>query len=229
MPALVIAIAAVVTTLLGGWALRSQARVHVVVASFWFEDEPFAISGFSPAQGGGPLSRDEMMVVESQAWSELRAAYAGLRVRFIAERNAMYRVQVVQALAQPSWSPLRRRLSVAGESRAARPLGGRGAVSFSVLADNALAYAPPQASRVVILQGIGRGLGRAAAHEFAHQFFPVLDIHASPDVESYEFASAARAEQYYGQLHWKVAWPRLVERFGPVSQSAPGSSPAVAP
>lgn len=221
MPALVIAIAAVVSALLGGWALQSRSRVHVFVASFWFDEEPFAIHGFTPAQGGGALTPEEMAVVESQAWSELRAAYAGLRIRFTEDHGGMYRVQVVQTLARLPWSPFRRGFAAAGESRAVRPIGGRGAVSFGVLADNAVAYAPAHATRVVILDGIGRGIGRAAAHEFAHQFFPAFQIHDSRDVASYEYGSAGRAEQYYGEMHWDIAWPLLVERFGQVEATAP--------
>lgn len=214
MPALVIAIAAVLTTLVGGWALQWRARDHVVVASFWFDQGPFAIRGFEPARGGGELPANEMAIVEAHAWSELRAAFSELRVRFISERDAMYRVQVVQDLPRVPWSPYWRMLAAAGESRSVRPIGGRGAVSFGVLADNAVAYAPPGATRATILEGIGRGVGRAAAHEFAHQFFPVFQIHDSRDVASYEYGSAARAEQYYGQLRWDIAWPLLVDRFG---------------
>lgn len=216
MPALLIGVVAVIATLLGGWTLHRQSRVHILVASFWFDDAPFAIAGFGPARGGGVLSADEMRVVEARAWAELRAAFAGLRITFSPAPHAMYRVRVVQELQQAPWSPFRRFFGAAGESRAVRPLGGRGAVSFSVLADNALAYAPPGADREMLLNGIGRGIGRAAAHEFAHQFFPSLPIHDSQDLASYEYASAARAEQYYGEVRWDVAWPPLVERFGPV-------------
>lgn len=215
MQPIVIGVAAVVTALVGGWMLDRESRVHIVVASFWFEDAPFAIAGFAPARGGGPLSIDELRIVESRAWAELRVAFDGLRVTFTPERDARYRVGVVQELQQAPWSPFRRFFGAAGESRAVRPLGGRGAVSFRVLADNAVAYAATDATRATILDGIGRGLGRAAAHEFAHQFFPTAQIHASTDVASYEYASANRAEQYYGQLHWDFAWPLLVERFGP--------------
>jgi hypothetical protein len=222
MRSLAIGVAGVLTALVGGWMLHRESRVHIVVASFWFEDSPFAIAGFAPARGGGALTVDELRVVEARAWAELRAAFDGLRVTFSSQRNAMYRVGVVQELRQAPWSPFRRFFGAAGESRAVRPLGGRGAVSFSVLADNAVAYAPTDATRATILDGIGRGLGRAAAHEFAHQFFPTLQIHASTDVASYEYPSAARAEQYYGQLHWDLAWPLLVERFGPVQTKRAG-------
>jgi len=214
MPAFVIAIAAVVTVLTGGWVLQSRARVHVAVASFWFDEAPFTIDGFVPARGGGPVTPDEMALVQRVAWTELRGAYAGLRVRFVAAPDTMYRIRVMQSLPLPPWSPFRRGFAAAGESRAVRPIGGRGAVSFSVIANNALAYAPPEATRGQVLEGIGRGLGRVAAHEFAHQFLPTLDIHASRDRGSYEYWSAGRREQYYEPLHWDIAWPRLVERLG---------------
>lgn len=222
MPALRLVITALVITLGSGWVLHSQRRGHVVVGSFWFDESvAFAIEGFTPARGGGALSITEIGHVEAVARRELRAAFTGLRVRFIAGRDAMYRVRVVQQLEPVPWAPLPRMLAAAGESRAVRPIGGGGAVSFRVLADNAVAYAPPGAARTVVLDGIGRGLGRAAAHEFAHQFFPSAQFHVSRDVASYEFASAARAEQYYGHLHWDVAWPLLAQRFGPITTGSP--------
>jgi hypothetical protein len=33
-------------------------------------------------------------------------------------------------------------------------------------------------------------------------------------VQSYDYGSAARREQYYGAMHWSSAWPALQERFG---------------
>lgn len=212
-----IGVAAVLTVSASLAILRWQSRDHVLVAGFWFEDEPFAIGGFAPAQGGGPLTVDELRIVEARARAELGAAFAGLRVAMTPARNAMYQVRVVQELAHIPWSPFRRYFSAAGESRVVRPLGGRGAISFRVLADNALAHAPPGATRSIVLEGIGRGLGRAAAHEFAHQFLPWLQIHDSSDRTSYEYASAFRVEQYYGDARWGLAWPHLVDRFGPVA------------
>ena len=38
-------------------------------------------------------------------------------------------------------------------------------------------------------------------------------IHDSQDVRSYEFDSAARREQYFGEMHWDLARPLLVARL----------------
>ncbi len=92
-------------------------------------------------------------------------------------------------------------------------------MSFGVLAGNAISYAPLPWHRPTIVEAIGRGIGRAAAHEFAHQFFPTSSIDSMADIHSYEYGSAWRAEQYYGPMHWSHAWPLLVRRFGPVDAS----------
>jgi hypothetical protein len=144
-----------------------------------------------------------------------------------ASQDVFDRVRVVQDLPRDPLSPFRKFFGAAGESRAAWPLGGRGGVSFTVLAGNAISYASPQETRSGIVAAIGRGVGRAAAHEFAHQFLPTSDIHASRDVRSYEYATAWRAEQYYGALHWHNAWPLLVRRFG-AAASGDRDLPAVA-
>ena len=60
----------------------------------------------------------------------------------------------------------------------------------------------------------GDSVGRAAVHKFAHQFLPTAPIDGSTDVRSYEYGSAGRAEQYYGELQWDLAWPMLQKRIG---------------
>ena len=65
-----------------------------------------------------------------------------------------------------------------------------------------------------MVEGIGRGIGRAAAHEFAHQFLGSAPIHDSKDIKSYEYGSAGRAEQYYGEMRWDIARPLLEKRVG---------------
>lgn len=65
-----------------------------------------------------------------------------------------------------------------------------------------------------MIEAIGRGIGRAAVHEFTHQLLPTADVHDSTDVRSYEYASAARPEQYFGNMRWSLAWPLLHRRFG---------------
>jgi hypothetical protein len=108
---------------------------------------------------------------------------------------------------------------VAGESRAVSGFGGAGAVNFEMLASSAVAYAPDGADRTALLAAIGRGVGRAAVHEFVHQLLPRAPIHDSSDVASYEYHSAARAEQYFGDMHWDLAWPLLQKRIGAPSSS----------
>ncbi len=78
----------------------------------------------------------------------------------------------------------------------------------------AFTYAPPEATRSMIVEGIGRGIARAAAHEFAHQFVPRLNIHASRDPESYEYATADRFAQCYGPIRWDLAKDALAKALG---------------
>ncbi len=65
-----------------------------------------------------------------------------------------------------------------------------------------------------MVEAIGRGIGRAAAHEFAHQFLGSAPIHDSKDIKSYEYGTAGRAEQYYGDMRWDIARPLLEKRIG---------------
>jgi hypothetical protein len=74
-------------------------------------------------------------------------------------------------------------------------------------------YAPDGADRAAIIAAIGRGIGRAAVHEFAHQLLPHAPLHASRDHASYEFHSAARPQQFFGEMHWDLAWPMLEARL----------------
>ena len=102
-----------------------------------------------------------------------------------------------------------------GESRAIAGLGGQGAVHFRLLANNAIAHSAADAGRDTMIAAIGRGIGRAAVHEFAHQFLGgTAPIHDSTDIRSYEYRSADRREQYYGEMHWDIARPLLERRVG---------------
>ena len=92
--------------------------------------------------------------------------------------------------------------------------GGDGAVSFDFLASGAVTFAPDDDDRPSVVTAIGRGIGRTAVHEIVHQMFPDAQIHESTDVASYEFASAARVEQFYGPMRWNLARPLLERRFG---------------
>ena len=67
----------------------------------------------------------------------------------------------------------------------------------------------PPAARTLM-----RGVGRAAVHEFAHLLLGSGRVDDDDDPRSYEYGSAARREQYYGDMHWGRAWPALHNRFG---------------
>jgi len=109
-------------------------------------------------------------------------------------------------------------VAIAGESRAIRGFGGVGAVSFFFLASGAVASAPDSADRAALVDAIGRGVGRAAVHEFVHQLLPLAPIHDSGDVQSYEYASASRREQYFGAMRWGPARPLLQRAYGDYSK-----------
>jgi hypothetical protein len=187
------------------WALAVRSEPRVAETGFWFEDVKFA----SPRLGA-PVTRAEVEGIERVARAELASAFAGLRVALSDRRDASYRVRVVQELRDRRF---RRVVNIAGESRAVSGFGGLGAVSFDFLASGAVAYAPADSTREAMIEAIGRGIGRAAVHEFTHQLLPTAPIHDSTDVSSYEYQSATRREQYFGELHWDVAWPLLQQRL----------------
>lgn len=182
-----------------------------VELGFWFEDVTFE----SPVLGR--LTATDMQNIEQVARAELDAAFQGLTLTLSDSRRTPYRVRVVQEVFAPT---MNRKSAVAGETRGLPGLGGFGAVNFSYFAAGAIVYAPPGATREEIVAGIGRGLGRSAVHEFAHQLVKRVELHASRDRGSYEYDAASRVEQYYGPMHWDIAWPQLQERFGVARQSA---------
>jgi hypothetical protein len=92
-------------------------------------------------------------------------------------------------------------------------LGGQGSVSFFFLASGAVASAPATMPREQIIEAIGRGVGRTAVHELTHQLLPQAPIHDSTDIRSYEYDSAARDAQYFGEMHWSLARPLLERRL----------------
>jgi hypothetical protein len=186
--------------------LEDPSAPRVIEAGFWFEPVKYDSVRF-----GDPVTPQEIETIASIARSELTTAFAGLDITFSDRRNARYQVRVVQELRDLRF---RRDVWVAGESRAVSGFGGRGAVSFSFLASGAVAYAPDDATRAFMVEAIGKGIGRASVHEFAHQLLPTVSIHDSTDLQSYEYASAARHEQYFGEMRWDIAWPLLRERFG---------------
>ena len=109
-------------------------------------------------------------------------------------------------------------IQVPAESRSVAGFGGQGAVNFFWIANAAVAYAPDTADRPSIIDAIGRAIGRAAVHEFAHLLLPRASIDDSADINSYEYRSAARREQYFGELHWGRVRPLLVDRIPPCAE-----------
>jgi hypothetical protein len=202
----VVAISSALALALGTlWlVLAAQPDTRVVEAGFWFEPVVHESSTL------GRLTRDDMARIESMARDELARAFDGLPIRLSSRGDARYHVRVTQDVRDPRF---RRDVNVAGRSRAMAGLGGRGEVSFTFLSSSAIVYAPDGADRDTILDGIGRGIGRAAVHEFTHQLLPSAPLHATRDPGSYEYRSAARARQYYGELHWDLARPLLEARL----------------
>lgn len=200
-----IAIGAVVSAVLLVGSLQWQASQNVVSAGFWFEDVTFDLPGAQRI--GGPLTPEEQATISSVARSEVDAAFAGLRVRVTDSRDAFYRVRVVQLLTF-------RRQALSGQSNVFGPLGGFGSVSFATLASQAVTHAPPGSPRQAIVDAIGRGIGRTAVHELAHQILPRVPLHATTDLQSYEYWSSNRPAQYYGSIRWDVARPFLARRLG---------------
>jgi hypothetical protein len=200
--------------LFGGVALLALAvgsRQHLITAAFWFDSVAFDESEPMAERLGGPITDAEMQTIETTAREEITRAYDGLRLAFADRRDATYRVRVVQRLRNPM-AP--RGPASSGESRRIAGIGGQGAVNFQLLANNAIAYAPADADRGAMIAAIGRGIGRAAVHEYAHLFLGAFPIHDSKDVQSYEYASADRREQFYGDMHWDMAGPVLQQKFG---------------
>ena len=194
------------------WLLAAHARTQVVRAGFWFEDVRFDASEVEADRLGGAITREEMARIRTVAMSELRAAFAHLRMEITDDRDATIAVRVVQTLGNPR---MPRSFPAAGEARGIWPLGGRGAVNFRLLASQAIAHAPEGTDRASKIDAIGRGIGRAAAHELAHLIVGSRDIHHGRDRGSYEYWNADRREQYYGPMHWDVAGPLLKARLEP--------------
>jgi hypothetical protein len=202
---LVVTCAAAFLLLAGASSLRYMARsTGSIEAGFWFEDVAFDSSRL-----GSRLTAAEIATVESVARGELRDAFRGLSITVSSRRDARYTLRVVQEVRDLRF---RRPVGVAGQSRGIAGFGGSGSVSFDFLANGAMAWAPDTADRAELVAAIGRGIGRTAVHEFTHQLLPRAPIHDSRDDQSYEYQSAARRAQYYGPMHWDLAWPLLRQR-----------------
>ena len=198
-PALVVVLSALAS-------VPACRREPLVSLGFWFEDVAYRSSRL-----GGALSPAELTTVARVARTEIEEAFAGLRFAVTDGRGPRYRVKVVQQLQDPRF---RGGVAVAGASTAISILGGDGAVNFTMLAAYAESYASPDADRATIVAAIGRGIGRAAVHEFTHQLLGSGRFDDTADRRTYEYGSAARPEQYYGEVHWGPAWPELRRRFG---------------
>ena len=194
-------------------ALAWRASQNVVEVGYWFDLHPAELPRHVNEPLGGPFSSQELASIEQISRTELESAFDGLRLSFSDRRDTFWKIEVLNDLVVNTESPYAGWPSGVAESVLLGPLGGRATVSFFSIAQFAVTHAPPGASRQQIIDGIGRGIARAAAHELAH-LVAVGDIHDPTDSSSYEFPHADRAVQYYGELHWGRAWPILTAKLG---------------
>jgi hypothetical protein len=186
-------------------ALTACGGPRAVELGFWFEPVTFT----SPRLGAA-ISAEELATIETMARAELVKAFRDFDVTFSANRNARYKVSVVQQLRDGRM--MRRKVDVAGQSRVLSGFGGSGAVSFYFVASGATVYAPETADRATLLEAMGRAIGRTAVHEFAHQLAPNTPIHDTANPNSYENGIAS-AGQYFGDMGWDIARPELERRL----------------
>jgi hypothetical protein len=161
---------------------------------------------------GGPLTPDDVVRIREQARAELARAFAGLRIRFTEDGRAFWRILVVPSVVRQGVNG-RAIQNAAGASYVLGPLGGAGFLNFTTLSLKAAVYAPQGASRDEIVTAIGRGIGRSAVHELTHLILGARPAH-SDQPDSYEYHSADRVAQYYGELRWASARPLLEARLG---------------
>lgn len=191
--------------------LQWRARAPDPALGFWFADDvTFALH--DPRRVGGVLAPDEMEQIRRIARQEVEHAFAPLGIEVTGRQDAPFRVAVKQVI-RPGRGTAAQYTGAAGQSFVMGPLGNYGSVNFQLLAAQAMSFAPAGATRPHIIEAIGRGVGRAAIHEFTHQLLPLVRIDAAEDEASYEFGSANRRIQYYGELHWTLAEPKLRERY----------------
>jgi hypothetical protein len=200
----VVVIAATTSALSG---VACGVSTTTATAGFWYDEDAFALPAPAAEKLGGLLTDDELASIERLSRAEVERAFGGLRIHVVDDRAAFWRVEVARSLRP------RGPLPNAGQSLSFGWLGGSGAVSFELVALKAIQYAPADASRATIIDGIGRGIGRVAAHEFAHQILGGGNMHNQTDENSYEFPSPDRASQYYGELHWTTARPILEQKL----------------
>jgi len=210
MRLLFVACAAAVAVL-GG--LRWYGAESPISASFAYDDSAFEPTPDDLAAAlGGPLTDGDRQTIRAVSRVEVEQAFAGLRVRFVDGHRAFWRIRVVSSIVPRTMND-RAMLSAAGTSYTFGPLGGGGFLNFTTLALKAVLYRPPGASREELVAAIGRGIGRSAVHEFTHLMLGADSRH-SGDESTYEFESADRISQYYGQLRWADARPLLEQKLG---------------
>ncbi|HTI40807.1 MAG TPA: hypothetical protein VL693_03195 [Vicinamibacterales bacterium] len=213
----VIGAVAIATVLTTSAVIAWRVSNATIAAGFWWEDAAFALSADDARKIGGALRADEVTRMQRISRGEIERAYRGLRITLSGNHDAFWHVAVVGEPITVTRNHMTYPFSMAGQSHVFGPLGGFGSVAFAILAHNAIDYAPTDASRAQIVDAIGRGIGRAAVHEFAHQALGadnLRHIDNRTDEQSYEYGSADRAAQYYGELRWTTAWPVLEDKFG---------------
>jgi hypothetical protein len=132
---------------------------------FWYQTGSLTLPSAITTRLGGPLQTDESELIEQISRSEIENAFSDLGIHLTTNRDAFWRVEVVQSLPAGAVP----QLPSAGRSLLLGPLGGRGAVGVDMVASKAIYYAPVDAPREHLIAGIGRGIGRVAVHEFFHQ------------------------------------------------------------
>ena len=178
---------------------------------FWFDPISPDTLQTLPERFGDEIGAADLKKIESIAVAEITHAFRDFQVVLTSPKEASYRVRVVDTLRLP-FAP--RAPGPSAESRSIPGFGGQGAVSFRLIAHSAIAFAPADADRAEMIAGMGRGIGRAAVHEFIHQLLGSTSIHHTTDTRSYEYDSASRVEQYYGEMHWDIARPLIAKRIG---------------
>ena len=183
-----------------------HSRQYRTELAFWYETISDAAKQTLPDRFSGAMSADDMNLIEAISREEIVLAFSAYPVSVVGRRAAMHRVRVVDTLTNP--------MAPSAESHVYPGLGGQGFINFRLLAHGAVTYSSADASRDEIVAAIGRGIGRAAVHEFVHQLLGrSARIDDSTDVDSYEYGSANRPQQYYGAMRWDIAVPLLRKRF----------------
>ena len=204
-PVVVLGISLVLATAIGLFVAYS--RRDGAELAFWFESISDDAKKTVPERLPGGISADDMNVIEKTAREEIVRAFHDYPVSVVGRIAGVYHVRVVDSVKSTTGG--------AAESYVFPGIGGQGYINFRSFAHGAITYAPPDADRQEIVAAIGRGIGRAAVHEFTHQLLGrQAPIDGSTDSHSYEYGTAIRPEQYYGEMRWDTAAPMLRKRFG---------------